>query len=328
MPTALPHVPHNNRRAFFHDYKAPGTYMISISKAPGCPDFSTLTGNSADLGNNSVHTVLSPIGEIIREQISAIEDWPQFRILNHVVMPDHIHILWQVREWLPRDIGHYIGLFKARCTNNRRKGGSSANLPAVFTPKFNDRIAFSDELVQQFSKYIDDNPRRRRIAMLYPHLFTRLNGIQIMDKVMDTYGNFQLLKHPIMTPVIVSRTYTDSERLRHEQEWEETIRSGGVLISPFISNAEKEVMRHGIENGASVIRIIPEGLSPRYKPSGIEFDLCTQGRCLHIGPPRLSAHKSDLHRSDCLELNNLARWIASHPTNRMALLGLAASSRF
>lgn len=63
-----------------------------------------------------------------------------------------------------------------------------------------------------------------------------------------------------------------------------------------------------------------DGIADRYKPSGLEFDLCAQGRCLHIGEHRESEHKEKKGRSDFLALNDLARWIASHPAERMLLL--------
>lgn len=326
MPAWCQHVPHNNRRAAFHNYKAPCTYMISISKDPACADFSVILGKPDSMTEDPVRLDLSPVGRIIKKQICDLDRMPEFAIHNYVIMPDHVHILWQVKCWLPKDFGYYVGLFKSRCTTAWRKINNDTEephkLPPVFAPKFNDRIAFSTEIAARFSKYISDNPRRRQIARLYPHLFDRRRKIRILDREMDVYGNFQLLKYPLISAVIVSRRYTPEQRRKYEREWDETIRSGGVLISPFISPAEKAVMKRGIEEGASIIRLIPDGIGERYKPSGMEFDLCAQGRCLHIGAPRPSAHTPELHRAACLQLNEMARWLASHPTDIMKILKL------
>lgn len=105
-----------------------------------------------------------------------------------------------------------------------------------------------------------------------------------------------------------------------EELWEETFRTQGVLVSPFISSQEKDLMKKGIEEGCSIIRIIPDGLSEKYKPQGKEFDLCMEGRCLHIGPPKISHAKHDVSRKECLAYNDLARWIASHPADIMHIL--------
>ena len=40
-----PHQPHNCRRAAFHNYRSPGTYMITISKHPAAPTFSRIIGD-------------------------------------------------------------------------------------------------------------------------------------------------------------------------------------------------------------------------------------------------------------------------------------------
>lgn len=303
-----PHKPHNCRRAHFHNYKRPCYYMITISKATECIDFSTLQGEI------TAPTVkLSQTGNLIASQIGAMADEPAFEIGAYIIMPDHIHILWRVKEWLKYDLGHYVGLLKSRCALNWQA--------PVFAKGFNDRIAFDMEMVERFSSYINDNPRRRLIAIQFPQLFQRVQSLKIGDTMMDAYGNFQLLRNPLLCTVIVSSRYTPEEKRWHEKRWEETIRTGGVLVSPFISPAEKEIMRRGIEEGASIIRIIPDGLPPKYKPSGREFDLCAEGRCLHLGEPRLSARNDALTRRNALRLNDAARWIVSHNRESMKVIG-------
>lgn len=319
------HRPHDCRRANFHDYKAPGVYMISISKGAGCLPFSAISAMKKE-GTEIPFVQLSNLGQIIDFQIRSIEDWEFFRILNYIIMPDHIHILWQVKDRLKYDLGHYVGLFKTRCTTNFRRSGlceSTATSPSVFSDNFNDKIGFDTPLIKRFSNYITDNPRRRYIAINRPELFIRVQRIRIGNKELDVYGNFQLLRHPIIAPAIVSSRYSEEQKRYYEWQWGEAIRTKGVLISPFISEAERDLMNRGIEEGASVIRIIPDGLPPKYKPHGREFDLCAEGRCLHIGPARDSKARHQVTRNECLSYNDLARWIASHPAETMTLINAA-----
>jgi REP element-mobilizing transposase RayT len=294
--------------------------MITITKDNKCPDFGHLIGDPFDT-INPPQVSLSTIGQIIKSQIANLNDNPDFLIYKYIIMPDHIHILWRVQQALQRELGYYIGLFKSYCTKIIHE--QKIFLGSVFTPKYNDRIVYSDDIYLRFCNYISDNPRRRLIVIKYPHLFSRKQSVNINGQTMDVYGNFQLLKHPIISPVIVSSKYTEEQRVQLEKDWSETIQAGGVLISPFISQAEREIMRIGIAGGASIIRIIPEGLPPKYKPSGSEFELCLTGRCLHIGFPKQSKRNERLSRSTALSLNDLARWIASHPTERMTLLNAA-----
>ena len=347
-PYYKPHRPHSNRRAKFHNYKCPGSYLITISKSPDAPIFSTLHGDPLS-GLHSCITKLIAIGEILDYHISHLNDNEKFEIKHYVIMPDHIHILWKVKYWLEKDLGWYIGLLKAACSNSWRR--MSNGLPeqssppttptawqttprfhritesSLFLPNFNDKISFSDDMTGRFINYIYDNPRRRLLMMRDPAIFQRRYKVRILDQEFDIFGNFNLLKHPVIAPVIVSSRYTDAEREEHDRNYKEAIRSGGVLISPFISQAEKEIMRLAISEGASIIRIIPDGIPPRYKPSGHEFELCSEGRCLHIGIPREAGGSLEWHRGDALHLNNLARWIARHPAETLALINAASSFR-
>ncbi len=281
-----PHRPHNCRRAKFHNYKAPGYYMISINKDEAVQVFSYIGGDIHSIENPPC-TILTPIGEIIDTEINNLNN-PKFEIPNYVVMPDHLHILWRVKEWLLKDLGYYVGLFKSRCTLNCRKAFPYfSNIPnfSLFTPKFNDKISFSDEMTQRFSNYISDNPRKRLTVITHPELFNWTHRVRILDYEMDFFGNFQLLKHPIIAVTVVSSRYTPEERIKFQNAWEEAIRTESVLVSPFISKDEKALMNRAIEEGASIIRIVPDGIGPKYKPSGQEFNLCSQGRCLHLGLP-------------------------------------------
>lgn len=314
------HMPHNLRRALHHDYKRPGYYLITLSKHPSVPDFSYIVGDLRN-PNDAPRTILNPSGQIIAKRLELLGNSSRFEFPGYVVMPDHVHILWRVKEWLTRDLGGHIANFKSKCLVDWKTANPGLSDEAeFFSPKFNDKIGYDMPMVDRFFRYISDNPRRRLIAMLHPELFRKASKVRILDKEMDVFGNFQLLKHPLISAVVVSRRDSEEEKRRKAAEWEEIIRSGGVLISAFISDREKEIMHRGIEGGASIIRIVADGIGSRYKPSGREFELCCEGRCLHIGFPKASAHTDALSREFCMQLNHLARWLASHPAERMQLL--------
>lgn len=305
--------------------------MITMTKDPAAPIFSTLDGRP-DSAADPPRVILSETGKIISDMIQDLNLKEEFEVPEYVVMPDHVHILWRVKVWLPKDLGYYIGLFKARCTKDWRRsllespgfnGSLSPELRKVrdlWTPKFNDRIGFDDIVTERLRSYIKDNPRRRLIVKYMPDLFRSAQRVRILDREMDVFGNFQLLRHPLLAAAVVSSRYTPEERHRYETAWEEAIRGAGVLISPFISAAEKRLRNRALEEGASIIRIVADGIGPKYKPQGREFELCAEGKCLHIGLPRASAHVDTLKRNLCLELNDLARWLASHPSDMMSLL--------
>lgn len=272
--------PNGNRRAFFHDYQRPGHYLITIGKAKGIPDFSTLTGHpTSPVAPPGV--ALTPTGSIISNCMELfLRNNPMFEFQASVIMPDHLHIVWHVKTWIPRPLSAYIGALKSCCT---KVWAEVCHLPAghgksLFNEKFNDKIAFTPEMLARFVHYVNDNPRRLLVTRCYPAYFQRRMEVIIADTQFHLYGNFNLLRHPLIAPVVISRTHTEELRLRLQRQWGEITRSGGVLVSPFISKPEKEVLNRGLEGLASVIRLIPEGLPPKYKPSGEDFELCSAGR--------------------------------------------------
>lgn len=318
-----PHRPHNCRRSHTHNYKAPGYYLITISKGEDIPLFSHIERGEGILGESNVLLKMHQAGEIIREAtLKFLERNPWFEFTDVCIMPDHIHIVWRVREWLPRKLQNYVGIYKSGCSlawNKSQNLGSGSGVK-IFGENFNDKIGYTDEIIAKFKVYVRDNPRRRYLVLNHSDYFNRRIGVQIDGIDFHVFGNFHLLKHPRIAPVVISRRHTEEERRRLQSQWEEIIRSGGVLISPFISKEEKEILHRAIEGEASIIRLIPDGLYPRYKPQGKEFDLCAEGRVLHIGEARPNKAKFKLSREYSLYLNQLAFWIAERPAECLYLL--------
>lgn len=169
--------------------------MITFSKDPKVTPYSFIAG-SLTQSDNPPRCILSDIGKIIESQILDLNADGFFEIFNYVIMPDHVHLLWRVKEWLPRDFGYYVGLFKSRCSKIWSENTSRKE--SLFLPKFNDRISFDEDLTRRFYRYISDNPRRRLIVKNHPHLFQSAQRVRIGDKIMVCYGNFQLLQHPLI----------------------------------------------------------------------------------------------------------------------------------
>lgn len=295
--------------------------MITILKSSRVKPFSFLKGNPLDK-DNPPQVELSEIGEIIREQIENVKNENFFDVEKYVIMPDHVHILWEVKTPLPRLFGYYVGLFKSACSYQVKQRFPHL-LPeednSIFQPKFNDRIAFTDKVAQRFSTYISSNPRKRLLTLLYPQFFNKVHSVRILEKEFDVYGNFQLLAHPVIVAGVVN---SRSPHILSEQRrnWEEAIRSGGVIVSTFKSNTEKQLRKDVLDGGGSIIRIVELGMGPKYRPSGEDFTLCAEGRCLHIGLPRPSAARVTIRGDICVALNRLVFWIADHPNEVLSLI--------
>lgn len=87
---------------------------------------------------------------------------------------------------------------------------------------------------------------------------------------------------------------------------------GAVLLSPCISDGEREIARLAFAAGASVIALRNMGFSPLYKPGGKLFDQTANGKLLLLAPaawPHSPAAKP-MTRQDACVLNRVAQLLA------------------
>lgn len=233
-----------------------------------------------------------------------------------VVMPDHVHFIIHVREYLPAHLGRYISRLKTVCTLavSELPGypvDTDGNPLHIFEDNYHDRIIRNDSMLETERRYLDDNPRRYLLRKQHPEYFSSPVRITINGEHYSAFGNILLLKDIHPEPVIISRRYTTEHLSRLKAGWEEAARSRKALVSPFISKPEKEIKKAVLESGGRIIEILDNGFPERYKPSGTAFDLCLEGRLLQIAPLVYETSKIPLTRNRALELNATARQIAA-----------------
>lgn len=316
-----------HKRAKWHDYRSRCMYMITLSKRTGVRPFSTVLNLTPSAGEpkgeadkQMVKTGepkikgaggskmkaglrLSDTGMAVCNALDLmIEEFPMLKVMKSVVMPDHVHFLLFVMERTDRHLSDFIKVFKWNCT---KIIGES-----IFEDGFNDKIVFKNGQRQNFYDYIEDNPRRLLARRVYPEYFRKVNNLVVEGHILSLYGNLFLLNHPIKTVVRFSRKFDEKKLREKEYEYAETIRSGGVLISPFIHPEEKRVRQMAIESGGRIIQIAMNGFAEKYKPSGKDFALCEEGRLLIIAPPEHKTQKIELRRGMAMGGNELAEMLA------------------
>ena len=87
---------------------------------------------------------------------------------------------------------------------------------------------------------------------------------------------------------------------------------GAILISPCISNGEREIARRAFMAGYRVITLKNKGFSPFYKPGGKLFDACAVGNLLMLAPanwPYVPGERP-ITRDQAQVLNRIAQLIA------------------
>lgn len=286
-----------------HDYRGRCIYHITISEAPACPAFSRITGAPS----NPIIS-LSTIGDIIKQQILNFPNLsPAIQILQYVIMPDHIHFAIFARDYLPRALGSYIGMMKVKTGQLIRN--SFPEITDIFTPDFHDRYLLPNHNLQTIINYIRENPKRLLERRQNPLFFQCFNNLEIKGSYWQAYGNLQLLNNPFKAPVIIHRADTEQLRDAKIRRWSHLSENGGVLVSPFISPAEKEIRRRCEEVNGKVILITNKPFGDREKPAAHDFGQCSRGSLLILAP------KTQLPpgRETFLFLNSIAEAIATPP---------------
>lgn len=309
------------RRSPWHDYCAPCIYMITLVVEGRKPVLGALCG--PDESHNEPWVKVSSIGLAVKEAWHELPQFhPQVRLLSLCIMPDHIHGILYVTERLPRHLGHVINGFKKGCRDRvlyseaapRTTELASSNIQHFslqWQRGYHDRILTHKGQLSTLFQYLDDNPRRLWLKRNRREYFTIMRGIEIAGKSYNVMGNLDILKHPFKCAVQCSRSLTDAQIDEACARFVTQAAAGTVLVSPCISAGEKAVAAMAMQLGYRLIVIMNNGFSPLEKPSQRFIDACYGGSVLFIAPLEHRPQSEKLSRSLCLELNDLARVVAS-----------------
>ena len=189
-------------------------------------------------------------------------------------------------------------------------GGPSASpRPSLFEKGYNDKLLLRPGQLDNWKRYLDDNPRRLAIKRQCPDYFTIMQHINIGEWPCQMVGNRFLLTVPDCAAVIVHSADSDQIYAQKKAQWLAIGEMGGVLVSAAIATREKEVMREAMDRGYHLILLRENGFPPLYKPAGESFAACSEGRLLQISPWEYHMQRKTISREQCLILNRLAEEI-------------------
>ena len=204
--------------------------------------------------------------------------------------------------------------------------------PRFWAEGYVDTILFGKGQLARMIHYLRDNPRRLGVKREHPELFKVTRELKI-DGIgrFSAIGNHFLLTRSAFHQIQISRRYfayardargnllKDAPPAVATREFEEKLaaalaagKGGAVLVSPCISQGEREIARRAFAAGYRVITLANKGFSPLYKPGGKLFESCAAGNLLMLAPagwPYQPAEKP-MTRIDALVLNRIAQLIA------------------
>lgn len=329
-------------------WKGAGLYHITLTIPSREPLLGSLVIPENDPAQARVD--YSDLGRAVLDyQIANAAHYPEIQILHYCLMPDHLHAVWYVRKAMPRGIesavrGFWQGVKKAgraysylssiKPESDSGEGkkiyevaehlrgqipdAAYAALPPVFTEMPFIRPMGQRRQLPTTIRYIDMNPQRLATKRLKPGFFRVQEAIEIAGRKYRGIGNAALLQAARFAPVHVRRTmideamHGDNKRLRdYMNGCVVAARNGAVMVSPFISDKEKEVMIVLLAEEHPIIYIADNGFRDYYKPSDSLFDAVAAGRVLILSPWEYDPSKHHVTREECVAMNQMAEEICA-----------------
>ena len=330
------------RRMYGHDYSVPGTYEVTMVVAERRRVFGEIAGTTKGNGEKP-HLKLSPLGKaVLDNEIPKIHHYyPMVDIWQVCLMPDHLHMIVRINQPLPKGkhLGIIIGAFKGGVSRAWWKldatvsaASASGAPPPLFEPNYNDHILMRDGQLDNWKRYLRDNPLRYMMRREYPDLFQRALCITIGNMRYSAFGNMLLLRQPEKHQVFFHRR-TDGVPTEDTDVWKTECQrlmaaanSGDVLVTPGVSECEKRIKNMALEQKLRLIHVQADPIGQYWKPERSRFEACANGSLLVLAPwpEDRPSFASDYERFHFL--NRLAETVCaiSHTTN-VAVQGLRLS---
>lgn len=195
-------------------------------------------------------------------------------------------------------------------------GEAYSQLAPVFTEMPFIRPMSRRGQLQTMIRYVQMNPQRLATKRMKPGFFRVQKDIEIGGRKYDGVGNVALLMAEHFEPVHVRSVMVKAAEQGNPESLRNYMngcvlaaRKGVVMVSPFISPQEKQVMQVLLKEQRPFILLTDNGFRDYYKPSDNLFDACAAGRVLILSPWPYDEGKRHISRSECVALNTMAEEI-------------------
>ena len=215
----------------------------------------------------------------------------------------------------------FLSLLKATTDTLPSRLGKDAygTLFPVFTEMPHIRPMGQRRQLPATIQYITNNPQRLATKRLMPGFFRVQESIEIAGRSYCGVGNIRLLHSSSFAPVHVRSMWVkDAEQNGNTQPLRDYMngcvlaaRQGAVMVSPFISPKEKEVLSVLLSEKLPFILLSDNGFRDYYKPIDSLFDAVADGRVLILSPWAHDPDKRHISREDCVALNGMAEEICT-----------------
>ena len=329
-------------------WRGVGVYHVTLTVPSREPLFGTLLIPDNDPSKARINR--TALGNAVIDELYVMcKHHPAIRILQFCLMPDHLHAVIHVTRVMDTSIrcvirGYWQGVKKlgraytlsispelnsgtmdkgSVTTNEGYMGAGTMNEGGYPFPVFTER-PFIRPLSRRgqlhtMIRYVQMNPQRLATKRMKPGYFRVQKDIEIGGRKYDGVGNVALLMAEHFEPVHVRSIMVkaaeqgDSESLRNYMNGcVLAARKGVVMVSPFISPQEKQVMQVLLQEQHPFVLLTDNGFRDYYKPADNLFDACAAGRLLILSPWPYDEGKHHISRSECVVLNAMAEEICKY----------------
>ena len=323
-------------RLLTFDYTSPFFYMVTLKRRKGLASLSRITKEADPPSDSRGRRRFLLASELTMAFAGAIRNfaakspglWP---IETFIVMPDHLHILFHLK-----DTGGKLGLAAhvealaaelSRIYYTMRPGAdgkvqsdlrnsdghsyrsfADLSVPSIFTSDWHDWIVMRDGQLAAFTRYIRENPRRAWLRHQNRQFFTRPGRLAFANREWFSYGNPAILELPVLEAFRCSRSWAKGDR-----EWAAAVACagrigpGGAGVGTFMSPCEKDCGNAIYKTGGAFVVLSPEGFGERWHPPRNRERLCADGRMLYLSlyePQAARPDNATLHHR-CHEMGDI-----------------------
>lgn len=251
---------------------------------------------------------LSQLGRKIK---ACVDDIPvrhlEIRIIQLRMMPDHLHVILYVTKPMSFSIKMVVrGLWQGAKKEGREK---FTEVPFIRPMSHRGQL-------KTMIRYLQMNPQRLATKKLRPGYFYIQRGVDISGRNYDIVGNAAILTAERYMPVHVRRMMVEAAEHGDDKELKDYMnacvlaaRKGTVMVSPFISPAERRIQTKLLEEGLPFICIADNGFGEYYKPADGLFDAVAAGKVLILSPWEYNPKKGHVTREECVAMNKMAEEI-------------------
>ena len=270
---------------------------------------------------------LSPLGFQVKNCVDEIPvRHSEIRIIQLRMMPNHVHVILYVTQSMNISIKKVVQGFWQGVKKIEREDEATSVSPhtmrdnkrcsQIFTEMPFIRPLSRKGQLKTMIRYVQLNPQRLATMIMKPGHFRVQSGIEISGRVYAGVGNAELLQARRYSPVHVRRVmveaaeHGDSSALREYMNGcVKAAREATVMVSPFISPNEKEIMDVLLRENLPFVYIADNGFRDYYKPMDALFEAVEEGRVLILSPWEHDENKKHVTREECVAMNKMAEEI-------------------